>query len=151
MEVTKWEKRLKEVLEPIAKKGKDKLFWQTDERGKRTGELVNELSQGWYDENTKSRGKLQAVLNSTSDKKTRGNAYKARKKFLNDNTVSVDIRYFVDPNFAATVGSSEQIYTKTLEKELGRDRAREVISQALEQYATYQEELEKKYFNLQTL
>jgi hypothetical protein len=142
MEVSKWEKKLKEVLEPIIKKGKDNLFWQVDEKGNRTGELVNRYSQSWYNANRKSKESLQGVLSSTLNKKVRGNAYKARRKFLNDNTISVDIRYFVDPNFATAQGITKEMYTETLEKELGRDRATEVIAQALEQYAAYQEELE---------
>ena len=145
-ELEKWTKRLKEDLEPVIKNGKIDLVWQLNPDKTRTGELTNEYDQAWWIAVKDSAETLRKTLKATTkdDITARNNAYKKRRKFLKDNTVSVDIRYFIDKGYTSNEGITKEMYIEELEKELGKERTQEVIQQAQTQYQSYLEELENK-------
>jgi hypothetical protein len=137
-----WNKRLIDDLTPVTKNGKiDKLF-QLDSKEEPTGGLVNRYSQEWYDNIKDAYNKLKFSLsNATTDAQKR-KAYKKLTDFLKNETVSVDIRYFVNEGFETREGVTKEIHLDYLKKEFGDVRAEELIQQALDQYQEYLNSLE---------
>jgi len=138
-----WSQRIKDVLAPIKKRGLESLLWQVDKDGNPTGNMTNRYSQTWYDARKAAYNALRkSITNPKSTTTSRNNAYKKLTKFLKDNTVTVDMRYFIDSKYESREGVTKEMHIEYLKEQFGEVRANEIIEQAAESYQKYLENLE---------
>ena len=143
-EAKDWIKKIDSIFSNLREKNKSPdLFWQKNNKGELTGNLTNRYSQEFYSERTKVFRKFKAAIESAA-----GNpiairrAFEERNKWLKENTETVDIRFFINPNYSTTTGITKEDYVRYLEEQYGKRRAEEMINQALEQYEKYKEAYE---------
>lgn len=144
-----WRDRLKGVFDKLKEAGLDGEFthltWQVNSEGNPTGDMVGEYAQLYWDNIAKvSKGvrnafsELNKNPDSSSAKKKVKAAVKRKHKWLNENTIQVDVRYFDNPNIEPD-GKSFNTHKQDLERILGKEKAQEVIEAAKERYEEFKD------------
>lgn len=131
------------------------LFYQTDSMGNKSGGLINKYSQDWFNnfqaKNIYRTDKLEEIRNNNNLTKTQKselitNVNKEYFKWLDENTIQLDIRYLIDvPNHYKNEQEKEA-YKNKLIKQFGEPETEYFINKQKELYQEFLNK-EQEYYN----
>jgi hypothetical protein len=133
-------------------------FAQFDSEGKKTGNLINRISDSYFKELEKLRNRKDFLSNSSDATTSQKNA--ARKKyidFLNDNNIQVDVREIFNSETLELDESKVDSYVEKLAKELGGDfesssrRSRDLVEVQVSRINSYKNYLEGETLRIESL
>jgi len=150
VEKAAWSKKIKDSFKILRDKGKYDDFvdltFQRNAKGEISEDagMVGEYSQVYWDSIKKLSGNARKAFymskNDPTNKKAQTLAKKAlsaKNKWLRENTIHVDVRFFKDPNFITESGKSFESHKKELIEVLGKDKAERAIQQAKDRYTEF--------------
>lgn len=135
-----------ETYEALYDKIKNKnlnVLYQKDSKGEWTGNLTNTYTQEWYDR----RRELYTLYKTVREADSKTQRIKAKRKldkWLDNNMIEIDTRYFIQEN---ELSKYKETYIKSIYDQYGKERGDELIDRALSEYDRYLQALEDFIFS----